>query len=248
MSPRVQIALLAAALLFIAATSAQTQQTYGVSGDDSYRIGTALPTTTIAYAGTQRLVIAKQGPNRRYTAEANYTRMDQAGKASVRARFVQRLTKAGSFEDLTDGDPDFLTILNQPFAIQLDPTTMGDLRSMRRSVPFQAESPLGGSTLHGFLRPQPGGKINGRDAVGILFEANGPMTGPLPQHPEAAIAGTIRMSGTAYYALHGALLLALDATLTITGNLVNHADAVPVKIVYHRTIRAAPSNLSQTQP
>ncbi len=238
MPPRVQSALLVAALVLMAATSAQNQQKYDVTGNDTYRVGTTLPNTTIAYNGSQRLTVEQTGKDRRYTAEANYTRRDETGKASVHARFVQDLTGDGTFQDRSDEDPDFLTVLNQPFAVQLDATTMRDLRTMRHAIPFQAESPLGGSTLHGFLRPERAGRINGEPAVGVRFEAEGPMAGGLPQHPEAAINGRIRMDGAAYYATQGALLLALNATLTITGKLVNQTTAVPVRIVYKRTIRA----------
>jgi hypothetical protein len=239
MFPSVQSALLVAALILMAATSAaQNQQKYDVSGNDSYRIGTSMPMTTIAYTGGQRLTVEQSGKDRRYTAEASYTRSDDSGKATVHARFVQELTGGGEFQDKTDEDPDFLTILNQPFAVQLDPTTMRDLGSMRREIPFEAQSPLGGAMLHGFLRPRPAGKINGRPVIGVHFEAEGPMTGPLPQRPGAKISGKVRMDGAAYYAAQSALLLALDATLTIDGSLVNNRDSVPVRIVYRRTIRA----------
>lgn len=238
MSPRVQSALLIAALVLMAATSAQSQQKYQVTGNDSYHVGTTVPETTIAYSGSQRLTVERNGTSRRYTAEASYTRSDESGKATVHARFVQDLTGDGTFQDRSDEDPDFLTVLNQPFAVQLDATTMRDLRTMRRAIPFQAESPLGGSTLHGFLRPERAGRINGQPAIGVRFEADGPMTGALPQHPEAAIAGKIQMNGAAFYSSQSALLLSLDATLTITGNLVNRSDTVPVRIVYKRSIRA----------
>ena len=244
MSPRVHSAVLAAALVLMAATSAPSQQNYDVSGNDTYRIGNAMPAATIAYSGAQRLTVEQTGKDRRYTAEANYMRSDDAGKSTAHARFVQDLTGNGSFQDRSDEDPDFLTILNQPFAVQLDTTTMRDLRTMRRAIPFQAESPLGGAMLHGYLRPRPAGEIGGKSAIGVHFEAQGPMTGTLPAHPEDAIAGTIRMDGAAYYATNGALLLALDATLTITGTLVHQSDRVPVRIIYKRTIRADDSAAS----
>ncbi|MEO9171129.1 MAG: hypothetical protein ABI278_08115 [Candidatus Aquilonibacter sp.] len=230
--------MLLAAFALIAASSGTSEQKYDVSGNDSFRIGTMMPTTSIAYIGTQRLTIDRNGPARRYTAEATYRRSDDSGKAVVHARFVQELNRAGDFEDRSDGDPDFLTILNQPFAIQLDPTTMHDLRTMHGSIPFQAQSPFGGATLRGFLRPERAGRVSGQDVVGVRFEARGPMSGPMPQHPEASIAGTIIMDGTAYYATHSALLLALNATLSISGSLIDRSDEVPVKIVYKRSIRA----------
>lgn len=212
-------------------------QSYDVSGMDSYAIGASVPATQIAYVGTQRLLVAKSGTTMRFEAQARYTRTDDSSKASVRAHFVQELVD-GSFHDRADDDPDFLTILNQPFAVQLDRVTLRDLRTLHHSVPFQASSPLGSAMLHGFLRPSSGGRINGKRVIGVRFEADGPMTGPLPERADTTIAGTIRMDGTAYYSLDSALLLALDATLTITGKLVDKKNAVPVRIVYRRNIRA----------
>ncbi|MDP9023764.1 MAG: hypothetical protein M3N13_00125, partial [Candidatus Eremiobacteraeota bacterium] len=173
MSPGLQSVLLTAALALSAASSSHSGQMYDVSGNDSFRIGTSMATTSTAYAGTQRLTIAREGTTRRYTAEAIYERSGEAGKATVHARFVQELDVAGDFRDRTDNDPDFLTILNQPFAVQLDGTTMRDLRALHGPVPFSAQSPLGGALLRGFLKPLIAGRIGGQDAVGVRFEAAG---------------------------------------------------------------------------
>ena len=59
---------------------------------------------------------------------------------------MQVLRADGTFEDRVDNDPDFLTILNQPFAVQLDGATLRDLRALHGRVPFSATSPLGGET------------------------------------------------------------------------------------------------------
>jgi hypothetical protein len=217
--------------------AALADQTYDVSGVDQYRIGTAVEPTHIAYTGAQRLTIDRSEGQTRYTADARYTRVDDSGKASVRARFVQALV-SGAFEDRSDDDPDFLTVLNQPFAIQLDANTMKDLSTLRTPVPFSATSPLGNSTLRGYLRPSAGGKICGHRVVGVRFTANGPMSGSLPDKLQASISGSINMDGIAYYAADTALLLGLDATLTIDGKLTDKQNQVPVKIVYRRTIRA----------
>jgi hypothetical protein len=64
------------------------------------------------------------------------------------------------------------------------------------------------------------------------------MRGALPDRPGLVLIGTIVMRGTAYYDNDTALLLALDATVTIKGKLSNRNGADPVTIVYHRTIRA----------
>ena len=223
---------------FLAATRpACADQTYDVSGVDQYRVGTTGASTHIAYSGEQLLTIDRSGKQTKYTADVRYTRADDSGKASVRGRFVQALVD-GTFQDQSDDDPDFLTILNQPFAIQLDGTTMRDLRAMRTKIPFSASSPLGNSTLKGFLRPSPGGKIRGRRVFGVRFTANGPMSGAVRDKSLTAVSGNINMDGTAYYAADSALLLGLDATLTINGNLSDSQRQIPVKIVYRRTIRA----------
>ena len=47
------------------------------------------------------------------------------------------------------------------------------------------------------------------------------------------------MKGTAYYDYRTAMLVSLDATLTIDGNLDDAARRSPVSIVYARSIRAA---------
>jgi hypothetical protein len=68
------------------------------------------------------------------------------------------------------------------------------------------------------------------------------MVGPLPDHAEMSISGTMRMRGTAYYALRGEpLLLALTESLTISGSLHDRGRVSPVTIVYRRTIKASDS-------
>ncbi len=64
------------------------------------------------------------------------------------------------------------------------------------------------------------------------------MRGPLPDHPDMILSGTITMRGIAYYELKTSLLLALDATLTIQGKLDNARQMTPVTIVYKRSITA----------
>lgn len=236
-----RVAVVAAALIPSLTLIALADQRYGVAGEDTYRIGRVVGETRITYHGIESLGIASDSQGERYVADVAYTRVDDGGKASVHGKFEQELLHDGTFEDRGDEDPDFLTILNQPFAVQLDVTTLRDLKRMQGTVPFAAASPLGGSRLEGYLRAAPPGKVDGRMVVGVRFEADGPMTGTLPQHPDALLSGTMHMDGTAYYAEQGALLLALDATLTIDGKLQSGKDSVPVKITYHRLIRATGS-------
>jgi hypothetical protein len=105
-----------------------------------------------------------------------------------------------------------------------------------------------GGTLHGYLERGSLARVSARPTLSVNFDATGPMTGPLPDHADMSIAGTMRMRGTAYYALRGdALLLALSETLTITGTLDDRGHASPVTIVYRRMIKADDSAPSSTE-
>lgn len=231
--------LTTAAVFALAFTCARADQLYAVRGDDRYSIGSAANQTDIVYSGKEHLLVEHAGAARRYVADVTYTKSDEAGKAIVHARFVQDMEPNGDFVDRTDSDPDFLTVLNQPFAIQLDPTTMGDLAKLHGLVPFKATSPLGGAQLAGFLRSATSGMVGGIRAVGVRFQADGPMDGTLPEHPGAVLAGQMHIDGIAYYAASSALLVYLDATLTIDGSLRDEQNAIPVKIVYRRTFTPA---------
>jgi hypothetical protein len=73
------------------------------------------------------------------------------------------------------------------------------------------------------------------------------MKGELPDRPGLTLVGTIAMRGTAYYDIDTALLLALETTVTITGNVSNRSGKDPVTIVYARTIRAeTPAHAERT--
>jgi hypothetical protein len=236
-SIKLGIATFALAAVVAVRPALADQQQYDVSGNDLYRVGSGTDSQRVTYDGTERLSIERNGRSTTYRATVTYARQSDDGTTSTTARFVQELTPDGVFEDRFDDDPDFLTILNQPFAVQLDPTTLRDVTGMRGKVPFDANSPLGGAQLHGYLRPGTPGPIDGRPAAAVRFEAVGPMTGTLPKG-KASIAGTIRMDGIAYYARSNGLLLALDATLTITAQLQNVGSTLPVRIIYQRSIRA----------
>jgi hypothetical protein len=213
---------------------------YDLAGEDVYRVESTATVSRVSYTGTEGLSIKQDGKAMRFEARAHYVRYSPDGKSSADARFVTELLPNGSFEGRVDDDPDFLTILNQPFAVQLDPVTLRDLRELHGGAPFSASSPLGGdSVLHGSLRPGAGGPIDGRPTVAVRFQAVGPMAGTLPSSSGASISGTMRMDGTAYYALDDAMLLALSARLTIDARLRQNHPAlfIPVHITYLRAIR-----------
>lgn len=226
---------------------ANADQRYAVSGNDRYQIGQTDLQTSIAYSGTQRLVITKDGAQKRFTAQATYTRSDSAGRVPAQASFVQVMTPAGELKDRMDLDPDYLTVLNQPFAVELDAATLRDLLHLRGRVPFVFPAPMTGGTLRGYLERGPTGRIGSRPVLAVNFDATGPMAGPLPDHAQMSITGTMRMHGTAYYSLRGeALLLALNETLSISGKLHDRSQSSPVKIVYERSIKADDAQTSET--
>jgi hypothetical protein len=230
-----------ALLVFVvcATAIARSDQTYRVEGSDTYQIGGRDVRSEIAYSGTQLLSIRPAGKGRRYVAHAEYLRNDQGTHARVTASFESTILPDGEQIDGANNDPDYLTVLNQPFAVQLDSATMHDLAHLSGSVPFDFPSPMTGAPLHGTLRHVGSATLNGLNVLGVAFDASGPLDGALPDHPNLVLGGRIRMNGTAYYTLTGALLLALDATLSITGNVVDNGQRNPVEIVYKRSLKAA---------
>jgi hypothetical protein len=231
------------ALLIAAAASRAAMgadQAYTVDGRDVFRVGNGEAQSRIAYHGTERLSITRSPSGTTYVARVEYDKDGgEGGKQHQRATFTTTMLPSGEQRDGPGHDPDYLTVLNQPFAVQLDAPTMRDLRHVTRPVPFDFPSPMTGATLHGTLRRLPDAMVGGLRAMGIGFEAHGPLHGALPDRPELALAGSITMKGTAYYAYGSALLVALDATLGIDGNLDTTAAKSPVSIVYARSIRSA---------
>jgi hypothetical protein len=229
-------ALLAA--VAASAAAARADQAYAVEGRDTFRAGSSDVRSETVYHGLQRLTITHSGRSTTYNARVEYDREADGGKQHERASFTSTLLPSGEQKDGPASDPDYLTVLNQPFAVQLDAPTMRDLGHVKRAVPFDFPSPMTGAALHGTLRRLPDALVGGMRAMGIAFEAKGPLHGALPERPAMQLAGSITMRGTAYYAYGSALLLALDATLAIDGNLDDTAHRSPVSIVYARSIRS----------
>lgn len=218
---------------------------YDLSGNDEYRIASSPIVSQVSYSGSERLSVQRDGKSLHFDVRAHYVRSAPDGRNGAVARFVAEVLPDGTFEDQVDDDPDFLTVLNQPFAVQLDATTLRDVRTLHGAARFTALSPLGGnSELRGFLRPATGGPIDGHPSTAVRFEASGPMTGNLPGRSDVAVSGTMRMDGTAYYSLETGLLLALRATLTIDAHVRQGGGSpslIPVRIVCRRFIRVAPA-------
>ncbi|MBC5810853.1 MAG: hypothetical protein GIW95_08405 [Candidatus Eremiobacteraeota bacterium] len=226
------------ALGWDASAAEAAEQRYVVAGRDSFSIGAGDIKSETQYKGSQILTISRNGRTMRYRASVRYVRDDQGAATEASAEYVSDLSAAGEQIASADRDPDNLTVLNQPFAAQLDAATLKDLRTMRGTLPFDFPSPFTGATLHGRLERIGNGTIGAHHSIGVSFEAGGRMRGALPDRPGLTLAGQITMRGTAYYDAETALLVALDATVTITGNVSNRSGNDPVTIVYRRTIRA----------
>ena len=238
--------LLAAVAASIAA--ARADEPYEVSGRDVFLVGNGEVHSETIYHGVQHLTVARSGGTTTYVARVAYDKDGDGGKQHATASYSSTLLPSGEMRDGAAHDPDYLTVLNQPFAVQLDKPTMRDLGHVRRPVPFDFPSPMTGAPLRGTLRRLPDSTVAGVRAMGIAFEAAGPLHGALPDRPAMALAGAIKMKGTAYYAYETALLVSLDATLAIDGNIDDSARRAPVSIVYSRSIRSAPAQQTARTP
>lgn len=222
----------------LGAALVERHQTYRVSGRDTFQIADRDMRSDTTYDGIETLTIQRTGNKRRYSVKVTYDKADGGQTQPATATFVSLVTPDGRQHDESGNDPDFLTVLNQPFSAQLDQQTLEDVRSLSEPSPFSFQSSMAGTTLHGTLRRIPDGIVAGQRVVGIGFDAAGRIKGGIPEHPDIVLTGTIRMSGRAYYTVSDALLMELDATLEIGGTLTDESASDPVRIVYRRTIRA----------
>jgi hypothetical protein len=213
------------------------QRAYVVAGKDSFSIGAGDIHSDVTYAGRQTLVLRRRGKLTRYAAHVTYTRSDGVASTDATGEYVSDVLPTGDMLDSADHDPDYLTVLNQPFAARLDLQTLKDLRQLTGSLPFDFPSPFTGSSLHGHLAHVRNGMVGPSHGIGVSFEAAGPMNGALPDRPGLTLSGTIAMRGNAYYDERDAMLLSLETTVTIKGNVSNRSGKDPVTITYRRSIR-----------
>ena len=232
------VTVLSLALAGTFGACASADQTYTVTGSDDFSIGAGDIKSEVAYRGVETLHRSKHGRVTRYSVHVVYTRNDAGAESDATADYIADVSAAGDMLDSSDHDPDYLTVLNQPFAAQLDPQTLADLHRLDGALPFDFPSPFTGSSLHGYLEHVPDATVGNRRAMGVRFEAAGSMNGHLPDRRGLTLEGTIAMRGTAFYDLKTALLLALDTTVTISGNVSNRSSKDPVRIVYGRSLRS----------
>lgn len=230
--------------LFLAAP-AHANQVYAVEGTDSFTIGARNMHGMVVYSGKETLSAAHRSDGTHYEVTVNYSRTEQGSRGRARATFISVVGPTGEQQDEFNGDPDYVAVLNQPFSIELDGATMRDVARLVAPVPFSFVLPLTGAPLTGSLRRGPDAYVAGQRTLQVVFEAQGPVHGPIGR-AGVAVDGRIHMQGTAYYSYGTALLRALDTRLVISGRLTGTADHRPVTIVYRREIRAvAPSPLKE---
>src|SRR6202790_4679029 len=121
-------------------------QRYLVSGRDSFVIGNGDIQSEVNYRGSQVLTVTRRGTTTRYVAKVSYVRDDQGAASPATAAYVVDFSASGDQIASADHDPDYLTVLNQPFAAQLDAKTLNDLLTLRAPAPFDVPSPFTGST------------------------------------------------------------------------------------------------------
>jgi len=216
---------------------ARAEQVYSVGGKDSFTVGTRELRSDVVYSGRETLSSVHGSDGTRYAVTVEYLRTDQGTPAKARATFVSLVKASGEQHDEINGDPDYVAVLNQPFSIELDLPTMRDVARLAAPVPFSFLLPIAGTPLSGSLRSSGDAFVAGERTLGVVFEAAGPVHGPL-NNIGIALDGRIRMHGTAYYSYDTNVLRALDTELTISGTLPGDAQHRLVTIVYRRTIRA----------
>jgi hypothetical protein len=129
------LALLSCALDLALAGAASADQAYRVSGKDTFAIGATDVKSEISYSGHESLKRRRRGQGTLFVARARYVRIDQGASSTATAGFVAEIGPTGEQHDIANDDPDYLTILNQPFAVQLDAATLRDLARLRSEVP-----------------------------------------------------------------------------------------------------------------
>lgn len=222
------------------ATPVQADQAYLVDGTDSFTVGARDVRGAVVYAGRENLTAARDGERTRFESTVDYSRSEQGTRSRGHSTFASVVGPAGEPEDESGGDPDYVSVLNQPFAIVLDAPTMRDLARLTAPVALSFVLPLTGEPLTGTLRRGPDAFVAGERVLQVVFAAQGPVHGPIGRSG-VAVDGRIAMRGTAYYSYASALLLALDTRLAISGKLHGEAARRSVTIVYGRRIRAVAS-------
>ena len=236
------LSAIAATLLFACSGAERVlaDETYKVWGSDRFQTPTGELRGEIAYSGRQSLSIRRGLRVTIYHSRAEYDRVEAGAHARTVATFASEATPDGEVRDLEANDPDFVTVLNQPFNVELDRQTLLDLDAVAEPIPFRFPSPLDGTSLEGTLQREDRAQA-GAGIVGVIFHAAGPMRSRVGDRSLAALDGRIAVDGTARYFKTSGLLGELEAKITISGRLAS-SEATGVIAVYKRSIRREAPN------
>src|SRR3981081_1287034 len=151
-----------------AAVAAIADQAYSVDGRDVFKLGNGDSQSKTIYHGVQLLTVSRRANGATTAvAAAEYDKDGDGGRQHQRASFTSTLLPSGQQKDGPASDPDYLTVLNQPFAVQLDAPTMHDLAHVKRPVPFDFPSPMTAAKLRGPLRRLPDAIVGGGRGAGM---------------------------------------------------------------------------------
>src|SRR5258708_2963148 len=128
-------------VLVTATSAAFADQQYAVDGSDTFRIPGSPVGGDIAYTGVGELRSERLGTDTHFTTRVSYRRTVDGTSSRVTGTYETTISD-GVAHDGADGDPDDLTILKQPFAVQLDRPTLRDLGALRAAIPFDFPSPI----------------------------------------------------------------------------------------------------------
>jgi hypothetical protein len=209
-----------------------------VRGSDRFQTPSGELRARNAYSGRQSLSIRRDRSVTVYHSRAEYDRVDQGARAHAIATFGSEATPDGELRDLEANDPDFVTVLNQPFNVELDRRTLHDLDAVAAPIPFHFPSPLDGTSLEGTLQHEDRAR-SGPSIVGVLFHVEGPLRPRVGERSPDALDGRITVDGTARYLKENGLLRDLDTTVTISGRLAP-SETDGVIAVYERYLRREP--------
>jgi hypothetical protein len=212
---------------------------YDLNGSDTLALGRAPISSSISYAGSELLSITHTQRNaKKVVVDANYRVSDGKSIIPATAHAEQILDEANSANAPVVEDPAYLTLLTQPFTVQIDLETLRQLQAMKSPMPFASVSPLTGSQLTGSLTKGPDSVVAGQAVVMLRFRSDGPLRGTLPNTEATYLSGTVHMEGSACYRESDGLLLSIETLLQIAGHVGDTATGPPVSVIYRRSIIA----------
>lgn len=220
-------------------SSAATNDRYIIAGTDRLRVG--VEQVCVDYEGEGRLSLNSGDDGQTLTAATDYWRRDATGTHIVHASFVQETAPSfgDEFLDANGRDPDYMTILSQPLAIELGSSELQALAQLSKRVRLEFPSRIGDGNLSGFLEHIRSRSVN--SLIGLRFVARGPMRAPVPKRPAATMVGIVTLAGAGYYSSENGRLVAIYTTMTFDGSFRNRGHAIPVHVTYERQIETAMS-------